>query len=95
MFVGDYNNGYLYHFELDEKRTGLSIDDITAASPEELQKLGVVFGQDFNGFSTKDQGGDVIFNQGYGGITDIEVGPDGYIYVVSIGQGSIYRIVLS
>ena len=35
----------------------------------------------------------VIFGEGFGGITDLEVGPDGYLYVVSIGQGAIYRIV--
>src|ERR671914_10993 len=36
---------------------------------------------------------DVIFGQGFAGITDVEVGPDGYLYVVSIGQGKIFRIV--
>jgi hypothetical protein len=35
----------------------------------------------------------IIFGEGFGGITDLEVGPDGYLYVVSIGQGAIYRIV--
>ena len=36
---------------------------------------------------------DIIFGQGFAGITDIEVGPDGYLYVVSIGQGKIFRII--
>ncbi len=36
---------------------------------------------------------ETIFGEGFGGITDLEVGPDGYLYVVSIGQGAIYRIV--
>ncbi len=36
--------------------------------------------------------GDVIFAKGFGGITDLEVGPDGNLYVVSISNGSIYRI---
>ena len=35
----------------------------------------------------------IIFGKGFGGITDLEVGADGYLYVVSIGQGAIYRIV--
>jgi hypothetical protein len=35
---------------------------------------------------------DVIFGDGFGGISDIKVGPDGYLYIVSIGQGKIYRI---
>ena len=95
MFVGDYNNGYIYHFDLNEERTGLSVDHIEANSLEELRDLGVIFGEGFIGFNTKGQGADTIFNQGFGGITDIEVGPDGYLYVVSIGKGAIYRIVPS
>ena len=34
----------------------------------------------------------VIFAEGFSGITDLEVGPDGYLYVLSIGQGAIYKI---
>ena len=37
---------------------------------------------------------DIIFGAGFGSITDIEVGPyDGDIYVVSNGEGKIFRIV--
>jgi len=38
----------------------------------------------------------LIFAKGFadkGGVTDIEVGPDGYLYIVSYGQGKIFRIV--
>lgn len=35
----------------------------------------------------------IIFGEGFGSISDIEVGPDGYLYVLSIGHGKIYRIV--
>ena len=39
---------------------------------------------------------DIVFGQGFGGITDIEVGPyDGYLYVLSYRDGAIYRIVNS
>ena len=79
MFVGDFNEGYLYHFDLNDKRTGLqlygSLEDKVVDNAEELQ--GSVFGQIF------------------GGISDIEVGHDGYIYVISIGQGKIFRITPS
>ena len=34
----------------------------------------------------------IIFARGFGGITDMEVGPDGYLYIVSYGQGKIFRI---
>ena len=33
-----------------------------------------------------------IFGQGFGAITDIEVGPDGYLYIVGF-QGTIYIII--
>jgi glucose/arabinose dehydrogenase len=77
MFVGDINNGYLYHFDLNKDRTGLSLagslEDKKADSIEELEKI--------------------IIGQGFGGITDIEVGPDGYLYILSMGQGKIFRIL--
>jgi glucose/arabinose dehydrogenase len=37
----------------------------------------------------------IVFAKGFGGITDIEVGPDGYLYVVSFGKGTIFRILPS
>jgi glucose/arabinose dehydrogenase len=35
----------------------------------------------------------LIFGSNFGGISDMEVGPDGYLYIVSLGRGSIYKIV--
>jgi aldose sugar dehydrogenase len=34
-----------------------------------------------------------IFGEGFNGITDIKIGPDGYLYVVSHIGGTIFRIV--
>ena len=77
LIVGDYHNGYLYHFKLSRDRTSLALNgqilDKTATGIEELK--------------------DVILGKGFQGITDIEVGPDGYLYVVSYWGGSIWRIV--
>jgi aldose sugar dehydrogenase len=79
LFVGDYHNGYLYHFDLSQNRKGLALNgalsDRKADSPEELQN--------------------VILAKGLNGITDIEVGPDGYLYVLSYWGGSIHRILPS
>ena len=36
---------------------------------------------------------DIVFGNGFGGITDLTVGPDGYLYIVSIGQGKVFRIL--
>ena len=78
MFVGDYKNGDLYHFKLDQARTGLVLNgtlaDKISDTPQDSQPL--------------------IFASGFdGGITDLQVGPDdGYLYVLTFA-GSIYRIV--
>ena len=77
MFVGDINNGFIYHFELDEDRTGFALSEALAdKSADTISELQ-----------------DVIFGKGFGGITDIEVGPDGYLYIASIGLGKIFRLV--
>lgn len=45
----------------------------------------------------KDNSSKIIFGKGFGIITDLEVGPDGYLYVVSgfrkTDEGSVYRII--
>jgi hypothetical protein len=42
-----------------------------------------------------DEDSDILFGTGFGGITDVEVGPDGYLYVLTFQDdgGSIFRIV--
>jgi aldose sugar dehydrogenase len=74
LFVGDFHRGNLYHFDLNTMRTKLLLHDSL---------------QDKIANSPKElQKADIIFGQGFGGITDIEVGPtDGYLYVLSINQG--------
>ena len=37
---------------------------------------------------------EVTFGTGFGGITDLKTGPsDGFLYVLSINDGAIYKIV--
>lgn len=81
MFVGDFNNGNIYDFKLNQSRTGLSLND---------PKL------NNNIAHTPNDSSSLIFASGFdGGISDIKVGPeDGYLYVLSI-SGSIYRIIPS
>jgi len=79
LFVGDINNGNIYHFDLNKDRTELvltgKLSDKVANSSAEIDES------------------DIVFGQGFGGITDIEVGPyDGYLYVVSSKEGKIFRI---
>ena len=78
MFVGDIKNGNLYHFDLNQQRTGLLLDGPLADK-----------------VASKDEINQAIFAQGFGGITDIEVGPDGYLYILTFGEedGTIYKII--
>jgi len=36
---------------------------------------------------------DITFGDGFGGISSLNVGPDGYLYVVSFINGAIYKIM--
>ncbi len=85
IFVGDYNNGNLYYFEVNSTRTGIKPD----ISQEKTGLSGLVVDND-------SQLAAVTFGTGFGGITDIKIGPtDGFPYILSINDGSIYRIVQS
>jgi aldose sugar dehydrogenase len=89
LFVADIHNGNIYHLELDERRLGLKLSGALA------DKV----------INTTEEGAELIFAQGFNGIVDLEVGPDGYLYILAYheqtkadrqhyyGQGRIYRIV--
>ncbi len=79
MFVGDFNNGNLYFFPINTNRTGLDLGGIAG-----LEDLVADNNEELNA---------VIFGREFsGGITDIETGPDGYLYILTLG-GDLYRIV--
>ena len=71
MLVGDFHLGNIYDFDLTKHRTSISSD-------------GPLGSKIANG--TKELEG-MIFGRGFGGITDLEVGPDGYLYVLSLYKG--------
>ena len=82
LFVGDINNGNLYYFELNDSRTGVKFD----ANDLEEDLVDQVADDD-------EELSQIIFGSGFdGGITDIETGPDGFLYVLTF-NGSIYRIM--
>jgi glucose/arabinose dehydrogenase len=76
MLVADVHFGRIYHFNLNENRTGLVLEgpiaDKVADTDAEVQQL--------------------IFGSEFGAITDLDIGPDGNLYVLSFGQGAIYKI---
>jgi aldose sugar dehydrogenase len=71
MFVGDFHGGNIYDFDLNSDRKQLSLEG-------ELED------------KKSDNDGElepVIFGQNFGAITDLQVGPDGYLYVLALYQG--------
>jgi aldose sugar dehydrogenase len=86
IFVGDINNGNLYYFEVNDSRTGLVFDQTLYSSDDKLTDL---VADDTN------EGSAITFGTNFGRITDIETGPDGFLYVLSYEEGKIYRIIPS
>jgi glucose/arabinose dehydrogenase len=79
IFVGDVDNGNLYNFKLNEDRTGLALEGPLADKIANTPE--------------ELQDGGTVLGQGFGVITDLQVGPDdGYLYILTL-NGSIYRIV--
>jgi aldose sugar dehydrogenase len=89
IFVGDINNGNLYYFEVNDKRTGIKFDVDNNNSNSNRHHIGLT---DFVA-DNKDELSAVVFGTGFGRITDIETGPDGFLYILSYQDGKIYRIV--
>jgi glucose/arabinose dehydrogenase len=79
IFVGDVHNGRIYHFKLNNERNDLLLPESLAGK---FIQNPVNLGAE-----------DIVFGDGFSGVTDLTVGPDGYLYVVSIGQGKVYRIL--
>jgi len=78
IFVGNVNKGALYFFTVNDNRTGLTFDGSSGLAD---------LIADNNAELTA-----VTLGTGFGEITDIETGPDGYLYILSL-NGSLYRIV--
>ncbi len=78
LFVGDCNNGNLYKFELNQNRDGLEF-----SSPELQDKVA----------NKNDSMDEIIIGTGFKCITDMETGPDGFLYLLSHGERTIYRIL--
>ena len=78
IFVGSIVTGNIYRFDLNEDRTQLVLTGELEDKIAEIRETGTE---------------DIVFGEGFAGVSDLEVGPDGYLYVVSLGQGKIFRIV--
>ena len=95
IFVGDIINGNLYFFKVNENRDGIVLN--SAQQKSGLSDLIVNNGEELS---------TITLGTGFGGITDIETGPDGFLYVLTFykesespsldlwknNNGTIYRI---
>jgi glucose/arabinose dehydrogenase len=77
MFVGDFIAGNIYRFELNQTRTGFILEGSLADKIEQ----------------SPEELSPILFGQGFDSITDLQVSSEGYLYVLSYGDGNIYRIV--
>jgi aldose sugar dehydrogenase len=78
LLVGDANNGNIYDFNLDEQRKNFEL-------PGRLSDKIANNNEELN---------DLVFAKGFGKVTDMEIGPDGFLYILSTQKHltSIYRI---
>jgi glucose/arabinose dehydrogenase len=82
IFVADANNGYLYYFEVNEDRSALQFEHPRIAD-------------DLVASNDRERAA-VIFGTGFpSSITDIETGPDGYLYVLTFHptKGTLSRVL--
>jgi glucose/arabinose dehydrogenase len=86
IFVGDINNGNLYYFHVNDNRTGLKLDYNNDSKFNSTRLKDMVA-------DNKNELSEIIFASGFKGITDIQTGPDGYLYILTYLDGKLYRIV--
>jgi len=79
LFVGNVHDDSIYHFNLNNNRTSLELHGVLSDKIANSHK----------------ELQDVIFAAGFGAITDLDVGPDGYLYILSFKgtMATISRIV--
>ncbi|MGH9997432.1 MAG: PQQ-dependent sugar dehydrogenase [Nitrososphaeraceae archaeon] len=88
IFVGEVNaktDGYLYYFEVNEDRTGIKFD-----SNSQIELTDLIA-------DNEEEMSAIAVGTAFRGITDIETGPDGFLYLLTVdresdGEGKIYRI---
>jgi aldose sugar dehydrogenase len=87
IFVGDITQGNLYFFEVNQARNGLQFNTQSQPGLSDLVA------------DTDEESSSVVLRTGFVGITDIETGPDGFLYILTFdrgtGEGNLYRITPS
>lgn len=76
IFVGDYKFGRIYHFDLNSERNALHLNGHLADKVADSDS----------------ELQSVIFGEGFGVPTDLEIGHGGMLYISSLRDGAVYRI---
>jgi glucose/arabinose dehydrogenase/plastocyanin len=77
LLVTDNNNGYLYRFLLNQSRTGLLLNRSLSDGVADTNLENLYA---------------VLGKINGGAVTNLEIGPDGLVYIVSLGSGKIMRL---
>ena len=76
LLVGSFKYGVIYDFKLNDSRDGLVLSGPLSDKVE----------------NSPDASEEIILGRNFGPIVDLEVGPDGYLYVLSM-DGRLFRIL--
>ena len=79
IFVGDFINGNLYYFVVNTNRSGLNFENTVGLSDSVADNDKEIFHN--------------IFGTGFGNITEVKTGPDGFLYILDFLYDRIFRIV--
>ena len=84
IFVGDITRGNLFFLAVNENRTGLQFENNSDIAKDLIA-------------TNEDEINSITLGSGFKGITDIETGPDGNLYILTYsradgGLGALYRI---
>jgi len=71
--------GYLFHFNLTGNRKKIAYDDPDRVA-DNLDKFDITESES------------LLFGRDFGTVTDIQTGPNGHLFVVSLSEGAIYEI---
>jgi len=82
IFVGDLQNGNLYDLKLNKERTQILFSDPNSHLIDKIAKNRAEYAE-------------IVFATGFGSIKDIQVGSDGYMYILTYDEthAAIFRIV--
>ena len=82
LLVGDNNCGQMYRFVPNAARDALTFTSMALQDRVADNSAGICSAEM----------SEILFGAGFGVITDLENGPDGKLYVVSLSKGTVYRI---